>query len=384
MHFKNIVLGFTILLALCSQGITVSQKLTEKSEYTNNEESTDSKDINIKETYCTGKVIKILTDIKEDLPSGNKQRIQQLLLKITSGSDKGKERPATNIIPDNPAFAIVGTEGKKYLISKVEGIDTGLEDYYIVDYYREHIVWILIGLFLVLLTLIGGTKGLRAIVSLISTILLIAFLLIPLIEKGVNPLLAAVSISVLATGITMAFVAGINKKSLASILGTGIGVTIAGLIATIVIKVAPLTGISSTEAMILWGNELFKINFKGLLAAGMIVSALGAVMDVSISIASSIQEIKTANPNYTLANLFSSGMNVGKDIMGTMTNTLVLAYTGMALPLLLLISHENNPAKFLNLELVVSEITAAIAGSIGLILAIPCTAILMSYLVCKR
>jgi len=93
-------------------------------------------------------------------------------------------------------------------------------------------------------------------------------------------------------------------------------------------------------------SKLYQINFKGLLAAGMIVSCLGAVMDVAISIASSIQEIKIANPNYSVQHLFKSGMNVGRDIMGTMTNTLVLAYTGMALPLLLLINHEKNSMKF--------------------------------------
>ena len=116
----------------------------------------------------------------------------------------------------------------------------------------------------------------------------------------------------------------------------------------------------------------------------MIVSCLGAVMDVAISISSAIQEIKKANPRYTMRNLFTAGMNVGKDIMGTMTNTLVLAFTGMALPLLLLINHEKDPLKYMNLELVTSEITAAIAGSIGLIIAVPATSLIMSYFMSRE
>ena len=366
-------------------GITVTQKAIinefekEKNNSINNQDVQD-----IKETYCVGKVIKVISDVDEELPGGNKQRAQQLLLKIISGPDKNKERVTLNLIPDNPAFAIVGEIDREYLITKIENLSTGNEDYFVVDYYREHFIWILFGLFFAILILISGIKGIRTIISLICTIALVAFLLIPSINKGINPLLSAILISILATGITMLLVAGANAKSLASTLGTGIGVAISGIIATFVIKAAPLSGLASSEAMILWGNQFYQINFKGLLAASMIVACLGAIMDVAISIASSIQEIKTANPKYSMKELFKSGMNVGKDIIGTMTNTLVLAYAGMALPLLLLVSYEQNASKFLNLELVVSEITAAMAGSTGLIIAVPATAIIMSWLLTKK
>src|SRR3989338_9068655 len=363
-------------ITLSKQYVTVESKKEDKAE-TVNEPRT-------KETYCLAKVVRIISDLSEELPGGNTQRAQQLVIKIVTGKEKGKIRSTENIIPDNPAFAIIGEVGKKYLVTKVENIDNGQEDYFLIDYNREYLIWILIGIFLITLIIVGGTKGLRAITSLVFTIGLVAFILIPSIEKGVNPLFSAVLVSVLATALTMSLVAGLNKKSLASTLGTGIGVCISGCIAALVIKIAPLSGLATNEAMILWGTQLYQVNFKGLLASGMIVSCLGAIMDVAISVASSIQEIRVANPNYTFNDLFKSGMNVGKDIMGTMTNTLVLAYTGMALPLLLLISHEKNPAKFLNLELVVSEVTAAIAGSVGLIIAIPATALIMSYLVDKK
>ena len=384
MKSRNIFLFLFILtISLPGLGITLSKHAVSV-ESKKEKQATVNDEPHIKETYCLAKVIKILSDVKEELPGGNRQRSQQLLLRIISGNDKDKKRVAENIIPDNPAFAIVGEVGRKYLVSKVENIDTGNEDYFLVDYNRDYLIWILSGLFLIVLIIVGGFKGVRAIVSLLVTISLISFVLIPSIEKGVNPLLSAVIVSTIATALTMLLVAGANMKCVASTLGTGIGVAISGIIATIVITIAPLSGLASTEAMILWGNQLYQINFQGLLAAGMIVSCLGAVMDVAISVASSIQEIKIANSNYSFKDLFKSGMNVGKDIMGTMTNTLVLAYTGMALPLLLLISHEQNPAKFLNLELVVSEITAAIAGSVGLIIAIPATALIMSYFVYKR
>ena len=377
---KLLTILLIIVAATSSLGITVTKQVK---NYETEENQEVVKEEEIKETYCLGKVIKIILDTEEELPGGNRQRSQELLLKIISGADKGKKRVTTNVIPDNPAFEIVGELNKKYLITKVENIKTGNEEYFIVDYYREPFLWYLSALFLITLLVIGGFKGVRTIISLFVTILLIAFMLIPFIEKGTNPLFAAVVVSFFATSFTMLLVAGANAKSLASTLGTVIGVLLSGIIATLVIKYAPLSGLATSEAMILWGNQFYKINFKGLLATGMIVSCLGAVMDVAISISSAIQEIKIANPGYSMNKLFTSGMNVGKDIMGTMTNTLVLAYTGMALPLLLLISHEKNPAKFLNLELVASEVTAAIAGSIGLIISIPATALIMSWLVSR-
>lgn len=383
---KKIFLLFFIVvfLLLPASGITVTQRAKDiESKESNNEALSDSEQ-ETKETYCIAKVSNIISDFGEELPGGNKQRSQQLLLKILTGEDKDKERVTLNIIPDNPAFAIIGHVDKKYLVAKTENLKTGAEDYFIVDYYREPYIWYLFALFFIILVAIGGFKGVRTMVSLLVTILFIAFLLLPSIEKGVNPILSAIIVSFFATGLTMLLVAGFNFKSLASTLGTVIGVSVSGIIASVVIKAASLTGLASSEAMILWGNQIYQINFRGLLAASMIVSCLGAVMDVAISVSSSLHEIKIANPNYGIKQLFSSGMNVGKDIMGTMTNTLVLAYTGMALPLLLLISHEKNPAKFLNLELVVSEVTAAIAGSIGLIISVPVTALIMSWLICSK
>lgn len=383
MRLNNLFLLIILVLSFFSLSISVSQKTYENVQEEKQVATKQVSEEETKETYCIAEVINIISDVEEELPGGNKQRNQQLLLKILSGKDKGKERVTSNAIPDNPAFAVIGEVGKKYLLTKIEYLKTGLEDYFIVDYYREPFVWLLLMLFLVVLVIVGGFKGIRTIVSLFSIICFVAFLLIPALEKGINPLLAAVLICFLSTSVTMLLVAGFNFKSLASTLGTVIGVTLSGFIATFVIKAASFTGLASTEAMILWANQVNKINFRGLLAAGMIVSCLGAVMDVAISIASSIQEVKSANPTYTFKKLFVSGMNVGKDIMGTMTNTLVLAFTGMALPMLILISHEKNPIKFLNLELVVSEITAAISGSIGLILTVPITAVLMSFFVRK-
>ena len=148
----------------------------------------------------------------------------------------------------------------------------------------------------------------------------------------------------------------------------------AGIAAYLVIQAAPLTGLSSEEAQILRGSLLVASPrfYSGLLAAGMLIGALGVIMDVAVSIASAVSEIAMTG-GLTAKQLYDSGMNVGRDIMGTMTNTLILAYAGSALPLLLLISQIPS-TKLINLDLVATEVASAISGSLGLVLTIPLTA----------
>jgi uncharacterized membrane protein len=137
-----------------------------------------------------------------------------------------------------------------------------------------------------------------------------------------------------------------------------------------------LTGLSSEEAQILRGSVLSQppAFYTGLLAAGMLIGALGVIMDVGISVASAVQEVAKTNSKLTGSSLYRSGMNVGRDIMGTMTNTLVLAYAGGALPLLLLTA-QIPWVKLVNLDLVATEIASAISGSLGLVCTIPLTAL---------
>jgi uncharacterized membrane protein len=184
----------------------------------------------------------------------------------------------------------------------------------------------------------------------------------------------------------MLLICGFTRKALAAIIGTVCGVVIAGIVASLVIHHAPLTGLSSEEAQILRGSMIIAGQkpafYRGLLAAGMLIGALGVIMDVAISIASSVSEMSQVHKELNAAQLYKSGMNIGRDIMGTMTNTLILAYTGGALPLLLLISQIPSN-KLLNLDLVATEVVSALSGSLGLILTIPLTALAAAKLMAK-
>jgi uncharacterized membrane protein len=218
------------------------------------------------------------------------------------------------------------------------------------------------------------------------SVCLIAFVMLPLSLNGFNPLLVAVCICLVSTMATVFFVAGVSQKAQAAVLGTVGGVIAAGIAAYLVIQAAPLTGLSSEEAQILRGSLLVASPrfYSGLLAAGMLIGALGVIMDVAVSIASAVSEVAAAgkanaSANLSVKQLYDSGMNVGRDIMGTMTNTLILAYAGSALPLLLLISQIPS-TKLINLDLVATEVASAISGSLGLVLTIPLTAFFASRL----
>jgi uncharacterized membrane protein len=226
---------------------------------------------------------------------------------------------------------------------------------------------------------------LKSLAGLVVSVSLIACVLLPLSLRGISPLLTAIFICLASTTASMLFIAGRTKKALAAVAGTVGGVIVAGIAAQLVIKFAPLTGLSSEEAQILRGSVLHQEPFfySGLLAAGMLIGALGVIMDVGISIASAVSEVAKTDQSLSQAKLYESGMNVGRDIMGTMTNTLVLAYAGGALPLLLLVSQMPS-VKLLNLDLVATEVASALSGSLGLVCTIPLTAFAAAKLMSKR
>lgn len=224
------------------------------------------------------------------------------------------------------------------------------------------------------LIIIGGYQGLKTIFTLVLTILGVVKFLLPMILKGYDPILISIFTCAVVIVITLLIISGINKKTLAAIIGTSGGVIIAGFSALFVGSMANLTGLGNEESihLILYSRN---IDFQGLLFAGIIIGALGAVMDVGMSISSAMHEIELANPEITIGDLISAGMNVGRDIMGTMSNTLILAYVGSSLNLMLLLSTYDIPlGQIIAKESIASEIVRSLAGSIGLIFTIPLTA----------
>lgn len=341
----------------------------------------------IEETFVTARV-KAVTDSAVDKNLLNSTGIvthkQTAQVEILEGPLKGTVISIPNELTDNPAFNVEAIPGHELVLSVVT--ENGAHpEFNIADYHRVPILAALLAVFLAVFLFFGGKQGFKSLVGLVIGIFLIASVLLPLSLSGFNPLITAALICMAVTATTSLLVAGFSKKAYAAILGTVGGVIIAGVAAHLVIVTAPLTGLSSEEAQILRGSVLNQPPqfFSGLLAAGMLIGALGVIMDVAVSIASAISEVADANAGLTRSDLYRRGMNVGRDIMGTMTNTLVLAYAGSALPLLLLMAQIPS-AKLLNLDLVATEIASALTGSLGLICTIPLTALAAAHLMSGR
>jgi uncharacterized membrane protein len=261
-----------------------------------------------------------------------------------------------------------------------------VSDGYIATFKKTNDLIYLLIIFIVLILIIGRMKGLKAIVSLGLTLLLIIKLFIPRLLYGDDPVVLAILISLVITFVTLIIISGFNKKTTASVLGTVGGVLIGGVVAMIISNDAHVIGITYDHAQFLnYIPQEVTFNFSGLLFAAILFGALGAVMDVSMSIASSIQELKTANNSFGFSDLFKAGMNIGKDIMGTMVNTLILAYTGASMSLMILYVAYGTPlVEIFNNDIIATEIIRALAGTIGILIAIPFTAFVAACLFSKE
>ena len=247
--------------------------------------------------------------------------------------------------------------------------------------YYDKTPWIigLCSIFALLIIIIGGKNGIKALISLAITILLIFGVLIPGILAGKNVLLLTVLICSLVILISFIIISGFTRKTLVAILGTICGILLAALLGGSFENAMRLSGINEHARMISVAIDSSQemISFKNIMLSAIMISAMGACMDVGMSIASSINEIKKKKPSITKSELIKSGMTIGKDVMGTMTNTLILAYVGSAMLCILLYSINEFDLSFvLNAEDITDEILKSLCGSIGLIATIPITALI--------
>ncbi|HOJ79027.1 MAG TPA: YibE/F family protein [Bacillota bacterium] len=329
-----------------------------------------------------GKVIEVISE--EEVPdplSGETTTNQLLKVRITSGAYKGKIIKVQNMQTSNPVYNIKVKAGNSVLVVLELGVNGSINNAFVADHLREPKIYLLTIIFIILLLAIGWRQGAKSLAALFLTMVLIWGALLPGLLRGYNPILLTVLIAAVATAITLIVIGGWSQKSLAAICGTVGGVTVAGLLALIVGKAAHLTGFGCEEAGMLLYIPNIKLDIQGLLYASIIIGTLGAAMDVSISIASSIYEVKRVNNQLNVSQLITAGMNVGRDIMGTMTNTLILAYTGSSVQLILIfMAYKESLLKILNLDLVASEIVRALAGSIGMVMVVPITAVIAGLL----
>ena len=344
------------------------------------------KDVENEVEYSRAKVIKVLeesnkTNLNEDIES-NTQLLEMLIIKGPHKGEKVNAEYELNYNFSNKYNSIPLKVGDEALLFIEENEVGEVETAYVAEIVRDkYLLYLIIG-FIVLLLLVGRWKGLKAIISLVITVFAVLKILLPAILKGWDPVIVSVLICIGVICISMLIISGFNRKTYSAVIGTVGGVIIAGVIALLIGTLAKLTGLGNEEAnMLMFIPQDVYFNFKGLLFAGIIIGTMGATMDVGMSIASAMNEIKENSPEIKKSDLIKAGMNVGKDTMATMANTLILAYVGGSLHLLLLLLAYETPFSYvINWDMIASEILRAIAGSIGIIFTIPITAVASGFI----
>ena len=330
-----------------------------------------------------GKIIEVKEPI-EVVTGTVKEKVQEVIVEITEGDYLGDEFTTNYVLSydiEGKILAYELDEGDKVSVQIVEEVD-GTITVTVLDVVRANYIIVMFVLFLGSVVVIGGKKGFKAILGLLYTILLIYFVMIKGIFGGDNAILnSIITTTLIIIGAFIIIGDGLNKKILTAAIGTVGGVLSAGIMALIFNNLAKLTGAGEDAIQLSINMTATTFNFRHVLFAGILVSALGACMDVGMSIASSLDEIKMKNPEITWQELLKSGMNIGRDVIGTMTNTLILAYVGGSLTLILLFMACNMSVyEILNKETIAEQLISAIAGSMGVVYTVPITSLAYSIL----
>ena len=331
---------------------------------------------------CIGRVIRLNTTESVD---------QVVTLRITSGRFRGQivdfdNQKIGRVFSDRDFF--IGD--RVFLEIPLRTKDQqNVDSVRLLERFRTPFLLYLAGFFSCLMIIVGGAKGIRALLTLVASALTVFYILLPLLAKGYNPIGISLAISAFLTLITFLFITGLSRKMISGLFGTLGGLVAVGILSVLSQKALYLTGLAEEFGYLELGIALWRTpaahgwNFEGILVAGMILGSVGAMMDVGMSISSAVYEVKSVNPNITVRQAIQAGLNVGRDVMGTMADTLIFAYLGADIITLLLPQIEFPEVgttypflRLLNDEAISASIVQAIVGTIGLVLTVPITAVL--------
>lgn len=321
-----------------------------------------------------------------DPVSENHERGEQsLIVLIKTGRYKGQQMMADNTV--GPIYGQALAVGDSVTVG-LSTYSDGTVRCYVYEYDRSTGLLVILAAFLLVTVLVGGKVGMKSLVSLALTVAALIFILLPLLLHGWPTIPTTFLVSVLVTVVTFVILGGVDKKTVCACLGTLAGIALATVFGMAAQKLLRIDGYRQeyAEALLqLRQTDQSGIGISGLVTAGVIISALGAVMDVAMSISSAVQELTRVNDSLTVKDLLRSGMNIGRDMVGTMTNTLILAILGSGLTLIVYIySLGLQPWQLLSSAYMSLEAISAIASSIGVMLAVPLTAGICSLVYGKK
>ncbi len=328
------------------------------------------------QTFEKGVVTEILQDNLQ--PNGTRVGEQVVRVRMTSGELEGQEIETTSSA--GFLFGAPCTVGMRVVVMQSVAGDTVVSSVYSQD--REFQIICFVLLYLLALCLIGGWQGAKGALSLIFTFVCIIWVYLPMVYRGWSPFWSAVLVCAVTAVVSMWLLGGATRKTLVATGGTVAGVVMAGLFASFFSFSTGVTGwnVSDIESLMsLWSTSGIQVG--GLLFSGLLISALGAMMDVGMSIASAMAEIQAQTPDITRRELFRAGMRVGRDMMGTDSNTLILAFAGGSVSILVLDYAYDLPwLQIINSNNIAISIMQGLSGSFGVILSVPATVLLAALL----
>ena len=332
------------------------------------------------QTFEKAKVVKIVQDNLEK--NGTRVGEQKVRVRMLTGVRKGEELDITS--SSGYLFGAACKPGMKVIVMQSVAGDSTVASVYTQD--REGVIYIFALIYLLVLCLIGGKQGIKGCLGLVFTFFCVIFVYLPLVYLKYSPFWTAVFVCFITTLVTMYLIGGPTRKTCAATLGTLVGVILAGVSAWCFSKASGISGynVSDIETlMTLWNTN--RIQVGGLLFSGLLISCLGAVMDVAMSISSAIDEIYRQNLSLSRKELFRAGLRVGRDMMGTDSNTLILAFAGSSVSTLLLDYSYNLPyQQIINSNNIGIAIMQGLAGSFGIVLSVPFTVLICTILFHKK
>jgi uncharacterized membrane protein len=309
---------------------------------------------------------------------------QVLKVKILDGKFKGSIVETSNLFMGKMELDKVYVRGDK-VFSVIDTADGKITYVNVIDHYRLNFEFILLAVFVLILLSYAGFVGLKALISFMFTGLLIWKIMLPMFLHGVNPILFSLLIVIVFVSVIIFLVGGFSRKGFAAFLGSISGVIVTGILSVIFGGFFKVNGAVRPFSEILLYSGFPYLDLSAIFLSGIFISSSGAVMDVAMDVAASMNEIIVKNPGIKRIDLVLSGFNVGKAVIGTMTTTLLLAYSGGYATMLMVFIAQGTPVlNILNIQYVSLEILHTLVGSFGPILVAPFTAIIGGFIMKRK
>ncbi len=327
-----------------------------------------------------GEVVEVVEEKLLSDENGEERYWQVLAVRVTRGELVGEV-----VRVENGSEMMSSLEryevGDLVMVSWSKGVEGG-DIFYITDYVRRNALFWLFVIFVLMVVMISRWQGVSSLLGMAVSFGVIFKFVLPRIAAGDDPVVVAILGSLVIIPATFLLSHGVNRKTWVAVAGTLIALVVTGVMASVFVKAANLTGFASEEAGFLQAYNPGLVNIKGILLAGIIIGVLGVLDDITVSQSGIVEQLKRANSKLKAGELYRQAMVVGKDHIASMVNTLILVYTGAALPLLLLFVDNPRPfVEIVNYEIIADEVVRTLVGSIGLMLAVPITTMIAALVV---